>query len=346
MEAKTMPDASEMQKRSWFSSILPALTLMVMAPLIAEVLPGATRISSIFVFPIEILIWGGGAVMARYLVRKYKLGWFNLLLLALALSVAEEVLIQQTSVAPMVIKLKGVEYARAFDINYVYFLWALLYEAIFVVLIPVGLTELIFPSRKNNGWLNRWGIGVIVGLFFPACFMAWYSWTQIARTKVFHLPDYQLPVAYAAAGAAVIAVLLFLAVGPVRRMLAAPAKPLAPPHPVVIFVLAAAAAVVMFGLCVLGFGIQPAFPPMAAVAVAVVLAAILLLFTPRFMAHEKWSRWHDIAAQYGMVLSNFAVMFAGFIGAAPIDLYGKTILDVVAVLLMLWLMLVRQPRKA
>ncbi len=341
-----MPDDSGMQKRSWFSSILPALTLMVMAPLIAEVLPGATRMSSIFVFPIEVLIWGGGAVMARYLVRKYRLGWANLLLLALALSIAEEVLIQQTSVAPMVIKLKGVEYARAFDVNYVYLLWALLYEAIFVVLIPVGLTELIFPSRKNDGWLNRWGIGVIVGLFLPACFMAWYSWTQVARTTIFHLPDYQLPLTYAAAGAAAIAVLLLLAVGPTRRMLAAQAKPLTPPHPVVVFGLAVAAAAVIFGLCLLGFGIQPAFPPAAAVAIALVLALILFLFAPRFMAHDGWGRWHDIAAQYGMILSNFAVMFVAFIGAAPVDLYGKVVLDAVAVLLMLWLMVARMPRKA
>jgi len=47
------------------------------------------------------------------------------LLLALALAVAEECLIQQTSLAPMVLKLKGEVYARAYGVNYVYFLWAL-----------------------------------------------------------------------------------------------------------------------------------------------------------------------------------------------------------------------------
>jgi hypothetical protein len=187
---------------------------------------------------------------------------------------------------------------------------------------------------------------VICGLFFPACFLAWYSWTQIARTKVFHLPDYQLPVDYAIVGAAAIAALIFVAVGPARRRLAAPAKPLSPPHPLILFVLAAMAAAVMFALCVLGFGIQPDFPPVAAMAVALGLAAVLMLFAPRFMAHAKWGRGHDFAVMYGMVLSNFAVMFVAFIGAAPIDLYGKIILDVVAVLLMLWLMLARWPRKA
>ena len=33
----------------------------------------------------------------------------------------------------MVVKIKGEEYGRAFDVNYVYFLWALMFEALFVV---------------------------------------------------------------------------------------------------------------------------------------------------------------------------------------------------------------------
>ena len=55
--------------------ILPALTLVVMAPLVAEVLPGATRFSSLFVLPIEMCVWGGGALMIRYAVRRWRLGW-------------------------------------------------------------------------------------------------------------------------------------------------------------------------------------------------------------------------------------------------------------------------------
>jgi hypothetical protein len=102
-----MPVAQETPKKLWFDRILPALTLMVMAPLIAEVLPGATRFSALLGFPaifvMEVLIWGTGAVLARYLVRRFRLGWFNLILLALALAVAEECLVQQTSFASLVV---------------------------------------------------------------------------------------------------------------------------------------------------------------------------------------------------------------------------------------------------
>ncbi len=325
------------EKKSWFHKALPALTLMLMAPLITEVLPGATRISSIFVFPIEVLIWGGGAVMIRFLVRKYRLGWLNMLLLALALSVAEEVLIQQTSLAPLVIKLKGVEYARSLGVNYVYLAWALIYEALFVVVVPVALCEMIFADRKTNGWLNAWGVGIVTLLFFPACFLAWYSWTQIARTTVFHLPAYDLPLPYAAVGASVIAVLCLLAVGPFRRAIAAPAKVITPPHPLVVAVLAVAVSVTLFGLVVLAFGIKPDFPPLAAVAIPVVTALLLVAIVPGWLASPKWSRGHEVAATYGAVIGNCGAMFIGFIGAAPIDLYGKIILDALALLLMVWL---------
>src|SRR4051794_26206035 len=124
----------EPSQRGFVNRIGPALLLAFLAPMFAEVLPGATRFSSMFVFPIEMAVWGGGAVLIRGLVRREGLGWWSLLFLGLALSVAEEMLIQQTSVAPMVIRLKGETWARAYDLNYVYFLWALAYESVWVVL--------------------------------------------------------------------------------------------------------------------------------------------------------------------------------------------------------------------
>src|SRR4051794_31160726 len=96
----------------------PALTLAFLAPVFAEVLPAATRFSSLFVFPIEMAVWGGGAGMARALVRSRRLGWWSLLRLGRALSVAEELLMQQTSIAPMGGRVKGETWAGASDLNY------------------------------------------------------------------------------------------------------------------------------------------------------------------------------------------------------------------------------------
>src|SRR5689334_20748359 len=145
---------------SVFRRMAPAVTLALLAPLLAEILPGATRFSAIFVFPIEVCVWGIGAVLIREIVRRKGLGWPSLLLLALVLAIAEECLIQQTSLAPLVIQLKGQVYARAYGVNYVYLLWALIYEAVYVVLLPVLLAELLFPERRSEGWMSRGGIAV------------------------------------------------------------------------------------------------------------------------------------------------------------------------------------------
>jgi hypothetical protein len=312
---------------------------MVLSPLVAEVLPGATRLSSIFVLPIEILIWGSGAVLIREAVRRWKLGGLNLLLLAAALAVAEECLIQQTSLAPVVIKLKGEEYARSFGFNYVYFLWALIYEIGFVVVAPIGLAELIFRGRLREPWLNKAGVVVIVLLFLPASFLAWFSWTQIARPKVFHLEAYQPPTWQLAVAAGVIVVLIGLALGPARRWLARTPRSLAPPHPAVLIILCAVAVVVLFGLEVLAFGIRPQFPPEAAVMIGLALAALLVYFVSRFRAHEDWNIGHEMGALYGAIVANMAVFFVAFIGSTPLDFYGKVILDAIAVALLAWLAL-------
>jgi hypothetical protein len=317
----------------------PAWTLVLLAPLIAEVLPGATRISSIFVFPIEVAIWGGGALLIREAVRKWNLGWLNMLLLAFALSIAEEFLIQQTSVAPMVLQIMpGEPFARAWGINYVYFLWALFYESVLVVIVPIMLCELIFRSRRADPWLKKWSAWMVGIILVVACFPAWYSWTQIARTKIFHVPQYNPPLTHVVLGAAAIALLIFAAIGPARRALASRGSSLKPLHPWLLGIGGVIAAAIWYGMCLLGFGIRPTFPPAIAVAVGLGLALLAIYLLPRFAAHPTRNDRHRLGIVLGTVIGSMAVSFAGFIdGASKLDLYGKIILDAIATVLLIWL---------
>ncbi len=306
-----------------------------MAPLLAEVLPGATRFSAIFVLPIEICVWGGGALLIRYAVRRWRLGWRNMLLLALALAVAEECLIQQTSLAPMVIQIKGKVYARAFGVNYVYLLWALVYESVFVVFVPVYLAELIFRRRRNNLWVAKVGMVVVVAFFALGSFLAWYSWTQIARSKVFHVPAYNPPISAVAIAAAVIAVLIFCALGPFRRSLAQSATPLRPPAPWLIGVAAFVWATLWYCFVLLAFGIAPQFPPAIAVAGEILLPVAILFSLPRWTAHPQWGDVHQYATISGAIVGSMLLSFVGFIGSLPIDLYFKIGVDALALVLLI-----------
>lgn len=312
------------------------LTLLLAAPLVTEILPGSTRFSSLFVFPIEICVWGGGAVLIRYLVRSRQLNWKGMLLLALALSVAEEFLIQQTSIAPLVIRLKGVTYARAWDINYVYLLWALLYESVFVVLLPVHLAEFLFPGKKRDPWIGRRGVMLYSVLFLAGSFFAWFTWTQIARPKVFHMPAYHAPLRLVLPALAAIAVLVTSALVFCRQ------RPIAenaakPPVFWLTGILGGLWTVPLYGLVILAFGLHPDFPPLWAVLGALVLAAIAFGTVPRWSASAAWRDRERYALICGVLLGSMLVSFVGFIGAAPADLWFKVAVDVVAcVLLMRW----------
>lgn len=303
---------------------------MLAAPLIAEVLPGATRLSSLFVLPIEMCVWGGGALFIREAVRRGQLGWRHMLLLALALAVAEECVIQQTSLAPMVLQLKGQVYARAFGVNYVYLLWALVYEVVFVVLVPVHLVELLFPARRNTAWMSRGGVIAAAVLFVLGSLLAWFSWTQIARPKVFHVPAFNPPLAAVVIAFAVIGLCVYLALGQTRRGAASASAPRTPPSPWLLGTAGALWAILWYGLVLLGFGLMPTFPPAVAIASGLLLVALIWLLLPRWVASPRWSDHDRFAVIFGSVFGAMLVGFVGFIGAAPWDLYFKIIIDVVA----------------
>jgi hypothetical protein len=279
-------------------------------------------------------VWGGGAVMARALVRLRGLGWWSLLFLGLALSLAEEFLIQQTSVAPMVIRLKGETWARALDINYVYLIWALAYESVWVVLMPTLATELIFPDRRKEPWLNRAGAIATGLLFLFGCFFAWFTWTQIARTKVFHQPPFTPPLHWVLVAAVAIAVLIFAAL---RMPKQPPSRSWRPPWPWLLGIIAAVWAVLWFGLVVLAFGLAPHLPAVGVAIGAVAIVLLLLIFVPRWAAHAGWSRKHEYAVLAGALSASMLVSFVGFIGSLNRDFWFKVIIDAAAFVWLVWL---------
>ena len=326
---------SSAARTSRWERCAPALALVLMAPLLAEVLPGATRFSALFVLPIEMCVWGGGALLIRYAVRRWRLGWLNMLLLALALAMAEECWIQQTSLAPMVLQLKGQVYGRALGVNYVYFLWALVYESVFVVFLPVYLVELIFPKQRADSWVSKVGLVVVVSFFLLGSCLAWYTWTRFARPNVFHVPVYDPPLAAIVIAGVAIGGFILAALGPSRSALACAPTPLRPPPAWLLGIAGVLWAVLWYGLVMLGFGIAPSFPPSLAVGTGLLLVACTLLVLPRWTVDSRWLPSHQFGLIFGTMIGSMLAGFIGFIGAAPVDLYFKILVDTLAVVFML-----------
>jgi len=314
--------------------LAPALTLLLLAPIIAEVLMGATRISVIYVLIPEIMVWGCGALMIREAVRRWRAGWASMILLGLALAVAEECVIQQTSLAPLV----GVKhvYGRFFGVNWIYLLGLLVYECVWVVLVPVELTELLFPARRHQPWLRKRGLAISGIVFVIGSYIAWYAWTQRARPMVFHVPIYQPPLLDIATALAVILLLILAAfrLRGVRLLKAGKARPA--PRPWLVGLATFLLSLLCFLLIGFAYGAAPHLPFWIAMVGGSVWAVFNLMLIRHWASSPDWCEMHRFALVFGALLAS---MSAGFMtlaaGALPIDWIGKSVLNVLAVVLMI-----------
>lgn len=314
----------------------PAAALLVLAPVVAEVLFGATRVSVIPVLVPQVAVWGCGALLIREAVVRGRRGWVGLLLLGVALAVAEECVIQQTSLAPMAGP-AGRGYGRVGGVNWVYFLWALGYESVWVVVLPVRLTELLFRARRDEPWVGRRGLVVAGVAFLLGSLVAWYSWTQVARTTVFHMPEYRPPLP--AVLLAVAAVVLLAAAAFSRWTAPRPGRPEtarpAPP-PRLVGLTAFGFGLPWSALVLLAYGAAPAVPFEVPLIAGVASVGAVLVLVARWTSRRSWGDAHRFAVVFGGVAACMAGGFVVFAvgGALPVDWVGKAVLDGIAVVLL------------
>jgi hypothetical protein len=310
----------------------PAFALLLLSPIIAEVLYGATRLSVIFVLIPEIMTWGCAALLIREYVRRWRKGWPSMLLMGLALAVAEECIIQQTSIAPLV-GLAQHAYGRVWGVNWIYFLWALGYESVWVVLVPVALTELLYTERRGQCWLRTRGLVIGSIVFVVGAFMAWYGWTQRARVKVFHMLPYTPPPLYLLAAAALILLLILAAyLLPSAQPREDRAQTRSAPSPSMVEFIICALGFPWTAFVLLGFGSLPAIPFVPVLAAGIAWAAITFFLVRRWTSSANWGETHRFALAFGGVL---ACMLGGFVvfkvgGALRMDWIGKAVMNFAA----------------
>ena len=308
------------------SAAAPIITLLLLAPFIAEVLYGGTRISFIFVYIPQVGAWGCGALIIRHIARSRRLGWPSVLLLGVALGLAEECVIQQTSLAPLV-GLAKAEYGRVWGVNWAYLIWALGYWCVWVALVPIQLVDLIYKDRRDVTWFGTRGLLRACLSFGIASFMAWFMWTRRARVKVFHMPVYNPPALYLVLAIIVIVLLIGVAlVLPQPRRITGRVAP----EPWMVGLAALVLGTPWGAFVLLGFGAYPQVPFGPVVAVAAALAGVTLVLMYRWTTSATWNDTHRFSLVFGGVM---ACMLSGFVmfwvlGAFPIDWAGKLALNI------------------
>ncbi len=314
MNVSTDPGASGLSAAgpSKWDSVGPVVSLLVLSPLIGEVMSGATLLSYIVVLVPEIMVWGCGALMIREAVRRWRGGWTSVLLLGLGLSVAEEFVIQQTSIAPLPWMGANPVYGRVWGVNWPYFAFQLGFEAVWIVLIPIQVTELIFPQRRDETWVRQRGLVISGVVFLLGSFIAWFSWTQMARPFAFHAPPYHPPALTVALG--ILAIALLAVAASSARGVGRPVAPRTPPRPWVVVLATLLLGFPWYALMVVVFGRwmeMALWIPMGAASLWGIAAYLLI---GRWTTCAGWRDIHRWALSFGGIL---VCMIAGFLGAGP-----------------------------
>src|SRR4029453_8679389 len=138
----------------------------VLAPLVGEVLFGALPLSRL---PFGLLglvaLYGGAALLIRETVARRRLpaGWW--LLLGVAYAIFEEGVVVQSLFDQ---HYRGLDflgfYGHWAGVNWIWALFIVPYHAVFSMAIPIALTELAYPARREP-WLQRTGLMVAAIVF-------------------------------------------------------------------------------------------------------------------------------------------------------------------------------------
>jgi hypothetical protein len=305
-------------------------TLLILAPVIAEVLSGSTRLSFLFVLIPEIMVWGGGALLCRELVLRWRAGATSLLCLGLALSVAEEFIIQQTSIAPLPFPGANAAYGRFLGVNWLYFLFMLGFESVWVVLIPVQVTELIFPDRREKPWLRKRGIIATCVAFLIGSRIAWYGWTQQARPRL-HAAPYHPPAVLLLVGLAAIAALIGLAWLLRNYGDSGQIDSRRPASPWILGIKAFVFAAAWFELIGLVFIPHPGLAVWIPLAAGPVWALLAFAIMRYWSAARGWSNIHRFALSFGALLGCMAMCDVSSVGWTRVDLIAKFVFQFLGV---------------
>ncbi len=153
---------------------LPVLALLLLAPAIPELLSGSTSLTWVvtdplrflFGFPLDIALYGCGALLIREFAVAYHKGWASILLLGAAYGIAEEGFEVHTFFAPpaQTVGPLGI-YGHLFGVNWLWALALTAFHATYSIALPILLTQLWFPQVKDARWFDRGATRLVAGIF-------------------------------------------------------------------------------------------------------------------------------------------------------------------------------------
>jgi hypothetical protein len=274
---------------------VPALALLVLAPLLAEYLLGDFSVRQIGFLPFFIPQYGGGALLVREIARRSGKGWQSILLLALAYALVEEGFTTGTLFNPNWggHHLLDYGYVAAFGTSLVWVVFVLTLHVVWSIGSAVAVAEGLAGPRWRSPWLGRIGLAVTSLVFVIGCALT------VAVTRMQN-PFVATPAQYASAAAAVV---LAVSVAFLRR----PATHGDSSPPSVGTIVG-----VSFALCS-AFHLLHTQAPMRGWNPGLVLAGMVLLVLAAIAMLSTWSRRTDWGATHTLAAATGAILTYGWL---------------------------------
>lgn len=280
----------------------PVLVLFLLAPLVGEVLGAAMRLSY-FAQPLRVIgvmcFYGAGGVLIREVARRLGLNWWGVSLLAVAFALVEEGLVLQTIFNPAGPGEETV-FGRVAGVNW---FWAVVvcgYHVVWSVLIPIAVTEGLFPQYGRSAWLSQRATAAFGGVFLLGA--------GVFLLISFLRSDYRLPLGMAAGTLLLVAGLVWAATKCVA-MRGVPGTTRRAPRPAAVAWFGLLAGIGWFILHLVAFiGGPVSF--VVWTGIALLLAAVSAVLVSRW-TRSAWTPRHLLALAFGVMLS--ATLFGLFL---------------------------------
>jgi hypothetical protein len=307
----------------------PVIVLFVLAPLVAEVLFGATTLSQIGGLLPTSLLYGGGAVLIRELARR-RGGWGRVALLGAAYGVVEEGLAIQSMFDPDLFN-AGLLGGRALGVNWVWSEWTVGYHVVWSITIPILLAELLFPARRAEPWLGRTGV-VVAGVIYALGALAIGAIFRLFITPGFRAPT-PLLLGAALVAAALAALALAWPAAPATQSVVEPTQDTAAPW--MVGLVAALVALAWFVLLDLPHALRAGALVLAPMLAELALVAVVVTLIRSWSAPgRRWTDLHRLALACGPMLVSMLVGFFFVTSSNPVDQLGQGVASLVAVALL------------
>jgi len=319
--------AREKTKTSYFA---PLLVLIVLAPTLAEVLPGNVLFNGTFVWQlvIDTVLYGSGAILVREVARRRHLGWLGIVVLALAYGVVEEGLVLQSLFNPHFPGLESMgSYGRLFGVNWFWASYVLGLHTVWSITIPILLTELLFPRLQSRPWLGRLGLGIDATAYVLICLLLWQAFRSYS-----HFFASPIELIYTAL---LVVALVSLALFVVPRLAAAPGGGKAP-VPWLVGLMALLAAMLFSGLF-LFLPTLPGIPSPLSILLYVTLYVAVVTLVRRWSTRRPWSTRHLLALASGALIETMLFGFLLVSRGSLADLILHLVLCVVLLLGLWWI---------